>query len=435
MNWRKSMLRSTFSLAALCAIGLLNSPADAMIVPSEATTTAPAGNPYWANHTDSGSLNYVYLGDGWALTARHVGPSSITSSLTFGSETFNIIQNYVVHNPSSVTNKNGVSISLTAETDLRLVRLSGNPSLTEICGSRDSCAISTTSPPAPVAQPRPQVTLIGHGPSRTTALPAGNGYNVTLNDVKRWGTNNLEDPASFTGSQGPFVTSRLLSTTTGVMSLKTSDMITRDVISFISNYNHAPPPTDPNTFLNPQYTEAQVFSGDSGSSVFYRDPGNNQWYLTGIVNAAFTFDGQAANTVLHGNLTTFADLSYYRENILRSMETLRADVNLDGQLTGSTAGGVATGDISAFVAGWGYNNGTGMGTVTSWMNGDLSRDGKTDYADFVIMRNALEASGLGGGSQLQSLLGVAGGGGVPEPTSLILAALGAAALACRRRRR
>ena len=52
----------------------------------------------------------------------------------------------------------------------------------------------------------------------------------------------------------------------------------------------------------------------------------------------------------------------------------------------------------AFVNGWGYNNGTGIGDTQSWTHGDLSRDGKTDYADFIIMRKALAASGLGGGT-------------------------------------
>ena len=133
-----------------------------------------------------------------------------------------------------------------------------------------------------------------------------------------------------------------------------------------------------------------------------------------------------------GNLTTFADLSYYRENILKMMETLQADVNMDGVLTGTTPGGVPTGDIMAFVNGWGYNNGTGIGDTQSWIHGDLSRDGKTDYADFIIMRKALTASGLGSGAQLESLLGFSGG--VPEPTSLVLAAIAAAFFACRRRR-
>ena len=45
-----------------------------------------------------------------------------------------------------------------------------------------------------------------------------------------------------------------------------------------------------------------------------------------------------------------------------------------------------------------------MGTITSWKNGDLNRDGKTDVTDFLLFRPTLPA--LGAGSlTLESLLG------------------------------
>ena len=111
-------------------------------------------------------------------------------------------------------------------------------------------------------------------------------------------------------------------------------------------------------------------------------------------------DNQSTANAVYGNYTTFADMSYYRSEILNIMNanpnySVMGDINLDGVVTGSTAGGVPTGDIAAFVAGWGYDNGTGVGTVTSWKNGDLNRDGKTDVADFVLLRTALNPPGAG----------------------------------------
>jgi hypothetical protein len=432
MIWQR--LRLCISLVAIvfCADGLTVEPAVALIVPSSGTTTAPPGNPYWSNHNLPGNSNYVYLGNGWALSARHPGPepTNPNQTLTFSTGSHQIIPNlnYVVPNPTTYVNSSGQTVAfpftLSAQTDLRLVRLGSDPNLPEICASRANCNIASTSPSV-----TSQVMFVGHGPSRNAE--SGSGYTVNVNDsVQRWGTNLIENTNNANGIFPSSPSNRKLTSTTGILALFTpGDGVTRDVLSLYSDYDHAPPTTATSPFTT---TEAQAFAGDSGSSVYYHNTTDNKWYLAGIVNAAYMFQGQTAGTVQQGNLTTFADLSYYRETILRMMETLQADVNMDGVLTGTTPGGMPTGDIMAFVNGWGYDNGLGIGTPQSWTHGDLSRDGKTDYADFIIMRQALAASGLGGGSQLESLLGLSVG--VPEPTSLVLAAISAAFFAFRRRR-
>jgi hypothetical protein len=166
--------------------------------------------------------------------------------------------------------------------------------------------------------------------------------------------------------------------------------------------------------------------------------------LAGIVNAIFVYPNEPSGLTAFGQATTISDLSYYRSTILdvinaHPYDLLAGDVNLDGVVSGTTTGGVPTGDIAAFVDGWGYNNGTGVGTYESWLNGDLTgpdgmRDGKTDVADFFALRSALISTGSGGAISLASLQV----GGVPEPTSFLLAIVGAAAIAAwrgRRRRR
>ena len=443
---RMSNLRRVLAVTVV-ALGAANlsSSASALIVNSTNTTTAPANDPGWNNHTLSGSLNYVYLGDGWALTARHEGPepSSTNQSMSFSTGTYTIIpgQNYVLSNPTSVVNTSGQTISLTSTTDLRLVRLNGAPDLPSICVSSTACSISSSSPPV-----NGQLTFIGHGRSRESTLTTWNsswkqvspaldppnpgpvqysGYYVDDGNVKRWGTNRVESANNYSGANSLY---QILSSTTGVMHLKTPDGITRDVITMLTDYDQS---GDPN--------EAQAYSNDSGSSVFYNRNGN--WELAGIVNAIFTYPNEPGGLSAFGQATTISDLSYYRSSILdvinaHPYDLLAGDVNLDGVVSGTTTGGVPTDDIAAFVAGWGYNNGTGVGTYESWLNGDLTgpdgiRDGKTDVADFFALRSALISAGSGGAISLASLQV----GGVPEPTSFLLAIAGAAAIAAGRGRR
>jgi hypothetical protein len=92
----------------------------------------------------------------------------------------------------------------------------------------------------------------------------------------------------------------------------------------------------------------------------------------------------------------------------------------------------AADDIAAFVAGWRYNNGLGSGTITSWKNGDLTHDGKTDVADFLRMRTGLSAAA---GAELGSMLGIPTSGGIPEPTTLMLTVGPIFLFALQRRRR
>ena len=179
--------------------------------------------------------------------------------------------------------------------------------------------------------------------------------------------------------------------------------------------------------------ETQAVAGDSGSAVFYKRNGN--WELVGIVGAVFSplpYDrSPGTNTAVYGSYTSFADLTYYRDEIQRIMSDhpynlLMGDINLDGSVVGDGTGPVAIDDISAFVAGWLQDDGTGTGSYGSWLKGDLSGDGKTNVTDFFLLRSALNSSGSGAGFSFASL-----GGGVPEPASWLLAIVGAAALAGR----
>jgi hypothetical protein len=74
-------------------------------------------------------------------------------------------------------------------------------------------------------------------------------------------------------------------------------------------------------------------------------------------------------------------------------------------------------DLNTFVANWGYNNGAGQGSITSWQHGDLTHDGKVDVSDFFKWRNGV---GVASAASLASMLGISAANLVPEPATLTL---------------
>lgn len=418
-------------VAAIFSSALIVSaaPAFALVVAMAGTESAPTGglaNPAWGNLTDGGGPNYIYLGDSWILSARHVGTSTAFFNIGGNTVTFDPIpnQNFVVANPAGS--------GLTAQTDLRLIRINGIPAgLPSIFDANPSFSIATQTPSL-----NDQIMYVGQGNGRAptvtnwdnswnelppgTVDPPHSGYVASGPFAKRWGLNNVASN-SVLGDNGAGVTHDV--------QLKTGDGVTRDVISLVTVFDQSASPY-----------EAQAISGDSGSSVFRKNPSTNKWELAGIVNAVFTFTNQPGGTAVYGDLTTFADLSYYRNSIYSIINShpaysLLGDLNLDGVVSGNGTGSAATDDVTAFVQGWGSQQATG--DINSWKKGDLNLDGKVDVLDFLMLRQAFNASGSGASLQsLSALVGQGSGtGGVPEPSSILLAATGAALLVWLRRRR
>jgi hypothetical protein len=409
------------ALIAAAAVFVTASPAHAIhvgttnnVVPNTATNPASTpgwtdGDPGFANHVRFGYLqqngdvwyqsNGVYIGDGWLLTAAHVGvPYRI--QLDNGA-TFDPIpgQNFQVANP--VWNDGRLVQPLS---DLRMIRINGDPGLPALTIASQPFAIND------------QVMFIGSGVVRaatqshfsvntvpqtwqwTPNCTSGCNYHGYYTDGfgKRWGTNRIANSDTVLGE--------------GDGNLQT--VVGGGSIAYVTTYDQF----SGDTF------ESQAVGGDSGSSVFYKR--NGQWQLAGIMLANYVFSGQnnldPSNTLaVFGNADGFADLSAYNATGNSKIQQLMnahvdyssvADINLDG------AAGTAA-DIAAFVAGWNYNNGTGLGTITSWKNGDVTHDGKTDVADFLRVRTGLTP---GAGAELGALLGVGVSGGIPEPSSILL---------------
>jgi hypothetical protein len=374
------------------------------IVPN--TTVNPAsygagwtqGDPGWSNSAHMiGSFNAIYLGDGWMLSANHTGGAGV--EFTIGGTPYARVPNQSFHVSNS-----GVP-DMSGDADLQLFRIQNDPGLPAL-------AISSTP-----LNLNDQVMYIGYGDYRapaeshwnvntatdpdtwtqTTGAGTRSGY-YPFGQGKGWGTNNIANDSIIGGAEA----------TDGNITIAVAN-----TTSYLTTFDRF----SSNPF------EAQAVGGDSGSPVFHKNT-SGQWELAGITLANYIFNGQDqfpsfGNTLaVYDNATAFADLSSYRSNILAIMSgnqnySVLSDLNLDG-----TAG--ANDDIAAFVAGWGYDNHTGQGTMASWKNGDLNHDGKTDVDDFLLMRSGLSASGA---ASLESMLGGSiFGSGVPEPTAILLAA-------------
>jgi hypothetical protein len=366
------------------------------------TTQPPADDPGW-NYVTVGATTrtYTYLGNGWALSAWHVGPfigePANLQNLTFSTGVVSAIpnQNYDVPNPTGS--------GLSAFTDLKLVRINtdlGLPALTISSTPLNSSVLNTADS---------EVTFIGNGRSRVASQTSYSGHSAydTVSDrTKRWGKNRIADENSYYSQSD---TDLRVTVNIG------TNENPRHIVSMVTQFN----------LPGGIAYEAQAVSEDSGTAVFRKNPTNSQWELAGIVNSIDNiYNGQPFTSAADGNYTTFADLSYYRNEILNIMNShagfsINGDLNLDGVLSGDGTGTAATDDVTAFVQGWGWQQGSA--TVNSWKKGDLNLDGVVNVNDFFAMRTALVTANLGAGAlALSQMLGSA----VPEPTSVFLAACG-----------
>jgi hypothetical protein len=126
-------------------------------------------------------------------------------------------------------------------------------------------------------------------------------------------------------------------------------------------------------------------------------------------------DNSASGGQNYGTFDLFADNDWIANEISTTVPggvLLPGDVNRDGAVT-------EAGDVPAFVAGWMSENvleGFGgktmtVGDWTTWGQGDMNHDGKTNLLDWAIINAANPALGAAIGNALSA---------IPEPTSAIL---------------
>jgi len=231
--------------------------------------SAPADDPCWDSVGEAGGLSGVYLGNGWVLTANHVGAVAIT----FAGVTYQPVPDsmqQLMTDPSTTA-------------DLAVYRIDGYPPVPGV----------TLAASAPT--PGLEVTLIGQGWNREPTLttwsgsftetPPGptvyTGYKRAAGRALRWG----HDVVSETG----------LTIATGP----------NDTRAFRTRFD------DDGAAVA---DEAHAVQGDSGGAVFAKRDGS--WELVGIMWARELFSGQDIDTAVFGNETDIADVSFYRDQIL-----------------------------------------------------------------------------------------------------------------------
>ena len=326
----------------------------------DGNTTPPQDDPGFANVGIRGSGSAVYLGDGWVLTATHVG----AGATLFNNTWYNPVANSAVQlaNPPG----NGYS----ATTDLTLYQIDGRPNLPSV--------LIGSAPPAVGWQ----VTMIGNGRDRLPSqafwtsswAPAASpapyaGYIWAATQNIRWGTNVVS--------------------TVGIPSGVGANSETAFATQFTGNTQY----------------DAQGTPGDSGGGVFHKDAAGN-WNLAGLMFSTSSLSGQPWGISVYGNSTYSADLSVYRSQIYHTL-ALPGDPNFDGIVNNQ--------DLGLIASHW---------METGNIQGDTNGDHIVNAQDIAIVAsNWFQTSGGGAGS----------GAALPEPSTLILAALGGLALLARRR--
>ena len=443
-------IRSLIAAVVAASLAMACQSASALIVSDSSpvaliNTTAPADDPGWDNALTG--FSGVYLGNQWVLTANHVvNPNARPTVANLPGGSYRIIPNSfrTLTNPGSFG-----GIGLTANSDLLMFRIDTETN-TGLKPEQQNPGIKTITVGSSQPAVGAELLMIGNGSTRALAgedpvnyefhwndswapqtnpnLATKHGYFHTLSTgANSWGKNKLADDAVIQdgNADGNNI----------IVQLPGGTLLITLATQWDRARNNSGAAIPGSTAV--QY-EAQAAPGDSGGAVFTKNGAN--WELVGVMAAIFLDGGQTISQTVYGNRTVFSDLtnSHYRTQ-LESLRTdnqfsIAGDVNLDGVVSGAVVNGTPTGDLAAFVSGW--NNQQGAGDILSWKKGDLNQDGKTDFADFAILRGQLGGSVTA--AQLSSLVASASpaANAVPEPNSIAIAAgAGVAWWYLRRRRR
>ncbi len=251
-------MRHLIPMALAASLAL---PAYGLVVtggPQERYARIPALDPGWAHVGSRGGPSAIYLGNGWVLTAEHVGIGEVD----FGGVRYAAVEGSRVQLDAFGRRA--------AKADLALFQIDPAPDLPVLPLRERSPAVGT------------RLILIGLGRGRgePIAWRGHLGYRWSEESRMRWGTNSVHSL--------PFDVGR-------------ANTLTRCfVVAFDrSGTRH----------------EAQAAVGDSGGAAFAR--GRDGWELAGVLFSIGSYPSQAAETALFGNVTNVADVSYYREQILR----------------------------------------------------------------------------------------------------------------------
>ncbi|MCG8590863.1 MAG: hypothetical protein MJE66_16345, partial [Proteobacteria bacterium] len=240
-------------------------PVKAVIIDSgdgTGNTAAPPSDPGFAHVGRRSSTTAVYLGNGWVLTAGHVGEGDVT----LGGVTYPAV-------PSSTVRMTNPGAGFA---DLRVFEIQGGPHLPPLPVLPLAISLPVVGDP---------VLMIGNGRDRGAAVVWNgiDGWAWANTRTIRWGTNRVSDASEFV-SLGAF-----------------------DTETFVTDFDEIGSP-------GATADEAQAANGDSGGAVFVGPVGDER--LAGIMVAVGTFADQPATQALYGNTTFVANVVHYRDQVI-----------------------------------------------------------------------------------------------------------------------
>jgi uncharacterized protein (TIGR03382 family) len=379
-------------LGLVVALAICLSPATARAVVISAASDAanriaPGNDPGWNNVGRLSGASAVYLGNRWVITANHIAQTAF--HLTDG-------RSFDMAVGSAVTLKPPGNPFTSQGADLRMFRLAEDPGL-------PSLTIADATPARSEI-----VTMIGAGLDQApgyigwsvnargqwtqTILPFANQTGFALLDTQhmRWGVNRVTSSAS---------------------SILQGD----NTFVFATQFDRQGMPF-----------EAQAVLGDSGGGVFQSI--DDSWELAGLMISQQPLSGQPTRTAVYGNSTFTADLSKYRDQILKLVDHAEPlwqnqanhfDVDGSGRVNAHDLlvlmnelkrGNYAVQDLGGS---------PGPGDFRFDVDGDL----RLTAQDGTSLLNALLGNTANPTSS-QSATGL-----VPEPSSAVLAAVGVLVLA------
>ncbi len=269
-------------------------------------TTRPKDDPGWSNMGLLKNSTAVYLGDGWVLTAAHVGSGPVT---------FPELGTYEADDSTTFRPSNPTGMGLTVLADLVMFRLKEKPPLAPI-------ALAAASPPLGA-----EVWVAGNGKDRvaaqtqwnvtesgtvwnwteTTQRGAYQGYKTNATNSLRWGTNLIESDELVRREFDDDIRFKLA---TGV----------GDTLSLVTEFDLDGSKADsqvkgPDGKTSTAY-ESQAVLNDSGGAMFYKRS-DGRWELAGTVIAVEGFRNQpeVTRTPMFGDFTFYADIASYLPQI------------------------------------------------------------------------------------------------------------------------
>jgi hypothetical protein len=270
MSIRKILRLVVVSVLLICFANPTD--ANALIFPSpqiEPDTAIPDDFPYWEHVTQRRyeGATVLYLGSGWAMTARHVGMGEIFLK----GEIF--LPN--IGSARTLMNLNG------SASDMMIFQLALNVELPEMAM-------------LPLAKTPPRegetVLLIGFGRERAKVVEWEDqgrtqfGFEWTEVGRKRWGTNKVVSNREILIQE---------KWTTRALTFRFDPPLSAEASPF----------------------ESHAAFGDSGGAVFVQR--EDQWLLAGMITSITSQRATPGSTAQYGDMTYAADIAHYRSEIFR----------------------------------------------------------------------------------------------------------------------